>query len=265
MAVARETRLKQALQRAEKRYGKTVQPKKTYSPADFLLFLLLTRNHPREIAERTFHALKNDFVDWNEVRVSSVREIGLSMKMKDPAAKEAEARAIRDCLTQIFRKKNNLSLGFLRETDFERGVKTLASLDGVDLTTSVQVALHVDEVPGIQCLPQVLRVSRRIGLVEKRAGAARARETLSGLVSGADIHRFHRLMLLVGEDTCQVKVMRCGDCCVNDVCTSSKVRPSGGRSGAGERAARGTRSSSRGAARGSRASGKTGRPRARKK
>jgi endonuclease III len=267
MAITREARLKQVLQKLEKAYGKTVQPKKAQSTADFLVYLLLARKHAPEVAERSFNSLKTDFVDWNEVRVSSVREIGLSMKMKDSASKEAEARAVRECLVQMFRKKNNLSLEFLEELEFEKGVKALASFGEIDLATSVQVALHVDGRAGIQNIPHVLRVSRRVGLVEKRFGAARARTALTTLVSANDLQRFHRLMILVGEDTCQVKVTRCAECCLGEVCVSSKVRPAASRSRSRStaRAARGSRPSAGGPTRVSGSRPKASRARARKK
>jgi len=263
MLGANDVSLKPFLQRLEKTYGKTLSPKKSFSATDFFVYLLLAREHATDLVDRSFSALKADFVDWNEVRVSSLREIGLSMRMKEPAARESAARVVRDALSQIFRKKNNLSLAFLRDGDFERGVKTLSSLDGIDFVTSVQVALHVEPPPGIQPLAHVLRVSRRLGLVEKRAGTVRAREVLGTLVSPGDVQRFHRLLLLLGEGVCQVKTTRCGDCAVNDLCPSSRVR--NGAASRRETAARRKGARAKPRASGRPAPATPARPRARKK
>lgn len=74
-----------------KKHYKPVAPPKDRSLFEHLLFACLVEDSPAETAEQVFATLKNDYFDWNEVRVSTIRELTDIMKsLVNPA--EAAAR-----------------------------------------------------------------------------------------------------------------------------------------------------------------------------
>ena len=63
-----------------KKHYKPAPPPKDRSLLQHLLFACCLENSSHDAAEKVFHALSTDYFDWNEVRVSTVRELGEAMK-----------------------------------------------------------------------------------------------------------------------------------------------------------------------------------------
>ena len=62
-----------------KHYKPVPQPKDR-SVLEHLLFACLLEDSPQEAAEQVFQALKHDYFGWNEVRVSTIRELTDALK-----------------------------------------------------------------------------------------------------------------------------------------------------------------------------------------
>ena len=62
-----------------KHYKPVAQPKDR-SVLEHLLFACLLEDSPQEAAEQVFQALKRDYFGWNEVRVSTIRELTDALK-----------------------------------------------------------------------------------------------------------------------------------------------------------------------------------------
>jgi len=236
MAKARDNLLGEVFSRLESDHGRTVVPPSEHSALEAAIFLIVATRHGHDAAERTFRALKSDFVDWNEVRVSSVREIALSVKVRDVAARSARADEIRGFLTSLFERQSRVDLGFVAEAGFEDAATELAGYEGLAPGIAAQIALHAVAEEGVQTSATLLRVARRLGLVEKRATPTKARSRLDGLVGGDDRHRLHRALLELGHTVCLAKTTRCDECFVGSACPSSKPKGAG-RAAAGKKKA----------------------------
>ena len=59
-------------------------------PVDHIVFSVLLLGAPLEKAEKTFSALKSNYVDWNEVRVASIRELSSVIGAKGCVSKRSE-------------------------------------------------------------------------------------------------------------------------------------------------------------------------------
>src|SRR5688500_16093919 len=73
-----------------RKHYKPVAPPKDRSLFDHLLYACLLEDSPYEAADQVFATLKQDYFDWNEVRVSTIRELTDVMK---PLVHPADAAA----------------------------------------------------------------------------------------------------------------------------------------------------------------------------
>ena len=158
--------------------------------------------------------------------MSSAREIALSVKVRDAASRSARAEEIRRFLSSLFERQSRVDLRFVAEAGFEDAVSELSEYDGIDPGIAAQIALHVAPEDGIQTSATLLRVARRLGVVDKRATPAKARTVLGGIVGDGDSHRLHRALILLGHTVCLPKSTRCEECFVGSACPSCKSEPS---------------------------------------
>jgi len=221
----REKLLRDVLRRFEKERGTTPTPASELRGIDLVVYLMLATRHGRDAAERSMKSLRVDFVDWNEVRVTSIPEIALSLRVRNTSARQTRAREIREFLTHLFRERSEVSLDFLDEQDFDKAVAALAALDGIEAGTAAQVLLHrlSAEAP-LPISKTAVRVARRIGIVPRDSTPTRTRDGLARL-EPSQRHRAYRLLLHLGLTVCGSRNMRCAECAASPECASSKVRP----------------------------------------
>src|SRR5690606_32828115 len=81
----RGTRIAKIITQVKKAY-KPVAPPKNRTLIEHLLFACLLENSPHEAAEKAFETLQSEYFDWNEVRVSTKRELAETLKgLVDPS------------------------------------------------------------------------------------------------------------------------------------------------------------------------------------
>lgn len=223
MANAREKLLRDLASGLERAEGKTVTPKSGLPRIDTAVYLMLATRGTIDVAERSLNAIESDFVDWNEVRVSSVREIGLSLRVKDAAGRRARATEIRAFLTGMFEARSCVSLEFLDDLDFEEACEALASFGGIPPGLAGQLALSIQETTDVQTSTTMLRVAKRLGIVDKRTTSKSAKKSFATLAAALGFQRFHRLLVHIGSVTCHSKTTQCLGCLAADVCPSSRA------------------------------------------
>lgn len=223
MAKAREKLLDEVTLKLETAGGKTVTPRPGMDPIEVAVYLIVATRHGDDAADRSLAALQSDFVDWNEVRVSSPREIGMSLKVKEAKAREARAREIREFLAYTFQTQCCVSLDFIHGIDFEEATASLSRFSGIDPGLGAQIVLYLNDSDDIQPSATLLRVARRLGLIDKRIPPTKARVALASYVGNGELHQFHRVLLHLGWTTCLAKTTRCLDCVAGEMCPSSKA------------------------------------------
>lgn len=104
-------------------------------PLDLALFGCLVVNLPGQEAIKAFRVLKTQFVDWNEVRISSAKEV---QEVLREAAEPLElALIIKDFLQLLFTEKHHIGLEFLQEktiSDFRSFFKKKTRFDEAVVT-----------------------------------------------------------------------------------------------------------------------------------
>lgn len=215
---AAKAKLSDVLRALEKPYGKVVVlPEEP--PLDHAVFLLLREGWDYRKAQRALRILQHEFVDWNEVRVSSPAELKSVLSELGDKDLDVRVEKLRALLAALWKERNATALDFLREMQPESRQRLLTNL-GVLHPGIVQVLLHAlagAEAP-LPVPPGAVRTLTRYGLMDRVHSDGAARKVLEKLVAPEDVPTYLLLLTQHGEEVCQAKSPRCGDCVVVERC-----------------------------------------------
>lgn len=180
-------------------------------------------------ADRAFHALQTSFFDWNEIRVSMVREL---VEVLDdlPDAEDRAARII-SFLQEVFETTYSFELESLHKKGLKMAEKQLQRFQGINpfvLAYAVQTGLGGHALPVDQPMARVLR---RLELISGDYDDA-ARTSLEHLVPKAKGIHFCEAVCAIAHDYCHETNPNCPACPVRDVCPTAKAANAKARSSA---------------------------------
>lgn len=159
-----------------KKHYKPVAPPKERSLLENLLFACCLENSLHDAAEKVFHSLSTDYFDWNEVRVSTIRELSDALKsLNDPAE---SATRLKRVLQSVFETHYSFDLEPLKKQNIGVAVKTLEKYNG---STPFIVAYVTQQSLGGHSIPVnngLLESMRIVGVV---TDAEAAKGTVPGL------------------------------------------------------------------------------------
>ncbi len=193
----------QKIQKTLKVLGSVYQP---VSPVDrpvieHLLYACCLENSSPEAADETFARLQELYFDWNEVRVTSIRELEEVMaRLTDPTE---SATRLTQCLQSVFEKQYSFDLEPLRKMNQGKAVAELEKIKGATpfaVQYVVQHALGGHAIPVSQGVLDVFRILDIISDAEAESGRVPGLERaipknkgpqMASLIHqlGADFHR----------------------------------------------------------------------------
>jgi len=161
---------------------------------EHLVFACLLENTHYDVAEETFATIMEEYFDWNEIRVSSVRELTETLaRVNDPPA---AASRLKRLLQHVFEASYSFDLEGLRKKNLGPASESLRKIDGV---TPFAVSYVVQSSLGGHSIPLdagTLAVMRILDLatdkeVEERtiAGLERAIPKNKGIEFGSLLHQ----------------------------------------------------------------------------
>jgi endonuclease-3 len=177
----------------------------------------------REQAEQSLKRFRDQFFDWNEVRVSSIEEIR-DVLAGHPDSEE-RANRLRRFLRQLFEKTYGFDLDGLAKKPLKDSIKSLQEYEvmGSDyvLATVIQQALggHAIPVDG-----PVLRGLSRLGVIEETTDVAAVRSHLERAVPKNRGTEFVDLMEELTHDTCVAGPPDCIRCELKKICPTGQTR-----------------------------------------
>jgi hypothetical protein len=131
-----------------RKHFKPVAQPKDRSVLEHLLFACLLEDSPQEAAEQVFQALKHDYFGWNEVRVSTIRELTDALK---PLVNPAESAArLKQTLHSVFESVYEFDIETLKKQNIGQAAKLLQKYNG---TTPFVVAYVIQNALGGHAIP----------------------------------------------------------------------------------------------------------------
>ena len=131
-----------------KKHYKPVLPPKDRSLFDHLIFACLVEDSPNEVAEQVLSALKQEYYGWNEVRVSTIRELTDALK---PLVNPAEsASRLKQTLHSVFESVYEFDIEAFKKQNIGQAAKALQKYNG---TTPFAVAYVTQYALGGHSIP----------------------------------------------------------------------------------------------------------------
>jgi len=143
-------------------------------------------------AVRALKLLGEEFVDWNELRISAPEEISevLASCKVTPAA----GRCVTRFLLALFEQTSALTLEFLEKEKPNAAYERLMGLSGAPPQAAAEAALGWFNAPFLPVDGELRRILARMGIIEKGATDQAVRRTLQRLVKRRDYYRFYHLL-----------------------------------------------------------------------
>ncbi len=190
------------------------------------LFLILQEGGDREGALEAVRRIREETVNWNEARVSSLSEM---VEWCAPAGGEdlvERCKKVLGFLAKLYKKTNLLDLEELREMDHEDRVKFLSDLDDLAPWMVHYLSLAAQDYPPFLFQNDMNRVLQRLGLLEREGSPRKAALAGERLLD----HHPRRVpwqcaLVRHGCEICvsAIRVSLCRECIFGKTCPSSKA------------------------------------------
>jgi len=202
MATPNRANLINRVLKVVRKHYKPVPAAKDRTLFEHLAYACLVENSPHELAEQVFNSLKADYFDWNEVRVSTIRELTeVTKPLVDPP--QAAAR-LKQTLHSVFEGVYQFDLETLKKQNIGQSSKQLQKLKG---STPFVVAYVTQSALGGHSIPVnngLLIAMHVIGVIsdsELKAGAVPGLERVVPKTKGAEVGSLlHQLGVEIGRN-----------------------------------------------------------------
>ena len=187
-------------------------------PLSVLVQTILSQNTSDVNSGKAFRSLRDAFADWTDLISSDVETIASSIR--HGGLGRIKAHRIKQTLGEIVRKHGLLELDFLGQLAPLDAEGWLLELPGVGLKTARCVLLFALGMPALSVDTHILRVSRRLGLIDTRTSLEEAHYRLGEIVSPEDVYHFHILVIEHGRRICRARHPDCPSCVLKGLCIS---------------------------------------------
>jgi endonuclease-3 len=186
-----------------------------------VIFALCRENATAEQARQAYHNLTTRFFDWNEVRVSTIRELEEALA----GLSEAESRAQRlvAFLQEVFEERFAFDLEDLHKKGLKQAAKKLMNYGAANDYVGSWVVQRSLGGHAIPVDAATLRCARRLGLIDGAADDPEAsRATLEHLVPKAKGPQFSDAISAVAEAHCWEVDPNCAGCPLSGDCPTAQ-------------------------------------------
>ncbi len=158
------------------------------------MFACLLENTQYNVAEEAFATIVEEYFDWNEIRVSSIRELTETMaRLPDPPT---AANRLKQVLQHVFEASYSFDLEGLRKKNLGPAAEALKKIEG---TTRFAISYVVQAALGGHSIPLdsgALEIMRIVGLATEEeiaggsvSGLERAIPKSKGIEFGSLLHQ----------------------------------------------------------------------------
>lgn len=184
-----------------------------------MLYAICRRDCPRQLADAAFQRLQTSFSDWNEVRVSAIRELA-DVLHPLPHAFDRGAQMI-GLLQEVFEAHYSFDLDHLRSKPLQQVAKQFSRwryADSFVTSWTMQYALRAHAIPIDE---SSRRVVIRLGLVTEDQPSTSVQNTLQRQVRKTDSPVVYEVLSALAHRYCTSQP-QCQDCCMRPYCPTAK-------------------------------------------
>jgi endonuclease III len=211
-------KVRNLLRLLRQRYGRKPRPP-GWELVDTLLFYLIYHSSSVSAARRAFKQFRDDYVDLNEARVSSISEVRATLKKA--GASEQAAHVVRGVLKDIYLRENAVSLASIEQLAPDQAKRYLSQLEHLPAHATDYLLLIRWDHPVLPVDDQIARMASRIGLASANASPAQAQKSLMKTMRGDLYFDFFTLSLEHATKICRDEP-RCDRCALRKHCAHGK-------------------------------------------
>jgi endonuclease III len=195
-------------------------------PLEQLILLMLARGATLPKARRALKVLQTDYVDWNDVRVTSTREIASKIALLVGQRHALEkAEKLVELLSMVYHRFNRINLDFLQDGDNEdsgrKKTRLFAWLSERSQLWPTMLTLHAVKKPEVVVDGGLPRVLSRLGLVEGKSTPPAIRQKIVESVPEDLLVTFQFVSYVLADEYCHQKTPDCPHCPAKPVCPSA--------------------------------------------
>lgn len=199
----------------KKKYDVTESPAR--SVLEHLLYAIIREGTTTEKADVAFQTLKERFVDWNEIRVSTVQELCDAIgPLPDVATR---AQRLIGILQEWFEMTYTFDMEEIAKKGLKEGAKKISRLNDSNDFSVAWVMQHGLSGHAIPLDTATLRVLRRLGVLDGESESLESlRGTIEHFVPKTKGATFVELLSQFADDTCLQDNPKCAKCPLLDDC-----------------------------------------------
>jgi len=218
-AVNKQKILDHVLTALKKRYD--VPEPTQRSVLEHLLYAVVREGTTREKADRAFQNLKTRFVDWNEIRVSTVQELCDTMgPLPDVATR---AQRLIGLLQEWFELTYSFDMEEVAKKGLKEGAKKISRLNDANDYSVAWVMQHGLAGHAIPLDGPTIRVLRRLGVLDGESESLESlRGTIEHFVPKAKGPALVELLSRHADDLCVEDNPKCGKCPLLEDCPTGQ-------------------------------------------
>lgn len=204
--------------RLAEKYGIKVPPVLRPDPLDELILTVLSQNTNDRNRDGAYTELRRRFPRWEEVAQAPVPRIAAAIRGGGLA--HQKAGRIKEMLRLIKAREGRLELKRVCDLPLSEAMEYLLTMKGVGEKTAACVLLFSCGKPVFPVDTHILRVAKRLKLIEERTTAAAAHQVMGELVPAELVYSLHLNMIEHGRARCHPRKPECTDCCLRTRCRS---------------------------------------------
>ena len=181
-----------------KKHWRPVQPQSDRTVLEHMLYACCLENSLHQEADDAFANLLESYFDWNEIRVTTTRELASAMSGLSDSIDAA--KRLKATLQSVFETHYSFDLGFYRKQNLGKAIKEFERLKGVtpfSIGYLVQNALAGHAIPVNESALQALYV---LGIVTEAEAKKRLTPGLERAIPKSKGVEFASLLHSVGVD-----------------------------------------------------------------
>lgn len=197
---------------------------------DQLALLVLARDASQKRARTELRRLQQDFVDWNDVRVTSVYELAARFEASGDKAAMRRAEELVDLMSTLYLRFNKMTVDVAVKPDAspedgKRRARLLAFLTEKLPLYGALMQLHGAAEEDVVASPEITRTLVRLGFLEGRPSDSAAREALLRRTKPGGRIAAQFVLHQLAARHCFAKAPDCAGCPLSARCPSSEAKP----------------------------------------
>lgn len=184
------------------------------------IYGLCRENATHEQADEAYRFLREKFFDWNEIRVSSLRELEDAFHGMNDS--EMRSQRLIAFLQEVFEVHFSFDLDKLQKEGLKQAAKKLTRYQAANdyiVSWVMQRSLGGHAIP---VDPPTLRCARRLGLLESENDEADARASLEHLIPKAKGALFTDGVSAIAGEYCWEEQPQCSSCPLSGDCAHAQ-------------------------------------------